>query len=367
MPLEGQPIYLSASLPNGSQTKVPYEGTAPTTSNPLNVDVWASTTEKVFKDERKNGSEDAGWIVSIHTSGHFQSGEPQLLSQAVYPPPRQGSEGSYTAEPVFFVAMYPQSDGDGKRWSTADGTQAVYTFTGCEDVMFAPQVSGAYDTQEQNQIVKNSPTLAFEHLLTRFTVKMGIVLEEGEKLLDVQEAWGKVTDIKIQAYNSSGGNVESLNTVTVDLSKGANFDYGNDIAFSYINAQGEQASAIGSSMDFYSLGTNGKFPGSNGFLLTEQIDSVAYVMCAPVVATAATGNYEYVITVNTKNRGEQTIELDLMKPATSGSGTELFTGLTRGKHFGITLKFKKGSAIATVATVADWENGGYGTGEIEDL
>ncbi len=372
MPLEGQPVYLSVSLPDGSQTKVPYEGSAPTTSNPLNVDVWASTTEKVFLHkldpstgrplDGKNNT--TGNEVAIHTSGHFQSGEPQLLSQAVYPPPRQGAEGSYTADPVFFVAMYPQSI-DGRSWSTANGTQAAYTFTGCEDVMFAPQVSGAYDTQEQNQVVKNSPELAFRHLLTRFTVKMGIVLEEGEKLLDVQNAWGRVKDIKIQAYNSQGGNVEALNTVTVDLSKGASFNYGNDIAFSYKNAQGAVASAIGSSMDFYSLGTNGKFPGSNGFLLTEQIDSVAYVMCAPVVATA--GDYEYVITVETENRGEQTIELDLMKPAASGTGTDLFTGSTRGKHFGITLKFKKGSAIATVATVTDWKNGGYGTGEIEDL
>ena len=51
---EGQPIYLSVRVPEMSLTKVPYEGSAPTTSNPLNVDVWASTTSAVFKNDNKN-------------------------------------------------------------------------------------------------------------------------------------------------------------------------------------------------------------------------------------------------------------------------------------------------------------------------
>ena len=82
-------------------------------------------------------------------------------------------------------------------------------------------------------------------------------------------------------------------------------------------------------------------------------------MCAPV--TAITDSHEYVINVETKERGQQQILLDLKK-----SATEYFTGSTRGKHFGVILKFKKGRAVATVAKVTPWVNGGYGSGEIED-
>ncbi len=343
--LEGRPIYLSATLPAASQTKVPYEAGAPTTSDPLHVAVWASTTEKEFKDEDKNGSDAYNHVVAIHTEGHFQSGDPQLLAQAVYPPPREGAIGSYTADPVYFVAMHPQNN-----WATDDGTQATYTFKGCEDVMFAPQVSGSYDLQDQSQIVTSTPQLRFEHLLTRFTVKMGIELETGENLLDVKDAWGDITDLKIQSYNIDGY-MENLNKVSVDLSKGEGFDYDTDVAFTGLRD---------GSMDFYTLGTDESFPRNGKYQLTDQIDSVAYVMCAPVTATTA--GPEYVITVTTAKRGPQELMLDLEKTGVSNAGT----GSTRGNHFVVTIKFKRGRTIATVADITEWMNGGYGTGNIED-
>ena len=355
---EGQPIYLTATLPEEGLTKVPFEGSAPTTSNPLNVAVWASTISATFKDEGHDGSAVYDHKVSIHTEGHFQSGEPQLLSQAIYPPPRQGSSGAYTADPVYFVAMHPLTD-----WSTTDGTEAVYKFSGCEDVMYAPQVSGAYDTNEQSEVVTNSPTLDFKHLLTRISVKMGIQLGEDENLMDVQNAWGDVTGLKIQAYNRTGDFLEGPNTVTIDLAQGSSFDYSTGLTFSYRNSEGNEVSSLGTAMSFYSKGTDEIFPPSVGFTLTEQITEVAYVMCAPVDATDAdaAGNHEYVVTVTTENRGDQEVVLDLRE-----SDAKMFSGSTRGKHFGVTLKFKKGSAIATVAEVSEWVNGGFGTGDIED-
>lgn len=354
--LRGQPIYLSVSLPDDPLTKTPFEGSAPTTTNPLNVSVWASTTSSIYENKGWDGSAANSHKVAIHTYGHFQSGAPQLLSQAIYPPPRVGESGTYTADPVYFVAMYPQSSSQ-KLWTTTDGKLASYTFTGCEDLMFAPQVWGAYDTQVQDQVVNVSPLLVFEHLLTRISVKMGIVLEEGENRLDVQNAWGKVTDIKIQSYDSRGGGIlEGLNSVTVDLSQGESFDYDTDLIYEYAGA----GSSIGTSLNFFCMGSDIQFPGSADLLLTEQMEEVAYVMCAPVVAT--TESHEYLITVTTEHRGDQQIVLDLMENA---SGDQ-FEGSTRGKHFGVTLKFKKGSAIATTAVVNEWKNGGYGAGEIED-
>lgn len=342
---DGQPIYLSVSLPASPLTRIPYVGSAPTTSNILHVDVWASTTRNQFRNEGKDGSAADGNVVAIHTKGHFQSGEPQLLSQAVYPPPRQGAQGAYTADPVYFVSMYPQG------WTTDDGSRATYVFTGCEDVMFAPQVSGTYDLEEQNQIVTSSPKLRFEHQLTRFTVQLVAVPEDGETLQDVRDAWGEITGLHIRSYNPAGY-IESLNRLTVDLSKGEGFSHDSDVIFS-----GQQDGGLG----FFALGTDDAFPTeSDRYTLTDQADSVAYVMCAPVIAT--TQCHEYVITVMTGNRGEREIELDLQKTATSDSGE----GTTRGNHFLITLKFKKGRAVAMVAAVEEWKNGGYGTGNIED-
>lgn len=361
---EGQPIYLRAFLSEIYQTKTPYEGTTPTMSNPLNVDVWASTTADIFKNEGWTGHDDGKGhkgMVSIHTQGHFQSGDPQLLSQAIYPVPESGN----VPAPVYFVSMHPQSTED-KAWTTPSseenkGKIASYTFTGCEDLMFAPQVSGTYDTGDQGQIVTNSPTLAFKHLLTRFTVKMGITLGTGENLMDVQNAWGPVTDLKIQAYNSQSGALEALNTVTIDLTKGESFSYDSDLAYSYVDKTNPNASSIGSCMDFYSIGKDVKFPEGNSYVLTDQKPELAYVMCAPVEASAEDGMYEYLLTVTTQKRGEQEIILDL-----KNTDATYFSGSTRGKHFGITLNFKKGSAIVTVVNVNEWENGGYGSGDIED-
>lgn len=344
--VEGQPIYLSVSLPSSPLSKVPYVGSAPTTSNPLRVDVWASTTQNQFRNEGKDGSAAHDNVVAIHTKGYFQSGDPQLLSQAVYPPPREGAQGAYTADPVYFVSMHPQN------WTTTDGSQAIYTFSGCEDVMFAPQVSGAYDLEEQNQVVTSSPELKFDHLLTRITVQMGAVLEDGESLQDVRDAWGEIKGLHIRSYNPAGY-LENLNTVTVDLTEGTgDFSYDADVTFTGLTS---------GSMGFFALGTDEAFPTSdNRYTLTDQIDSVAYVMCAPVMATAQ--DHEYVITVDTENRGEHELELDLKKTAASDSGV----GSTRGNHFLVTLKFKKGRAVAMVAAVEEWVNGGYGTGNIED-
>ena len=256
--LEGQQIYLTASVSDMQLTKVPFEGTAPTTSNPLNVDVWASTVSSKFLDEKKTGKEEDERVVSIHTGGHFQSGEPQLLSQAIYPAPStSGGQGA----PVYFVAMHPQSK-DGSKWTTKDGKQADFSFRGCEDVMFAKQVSGSYDTNEQDQQVINSPTLQFEHLLTLITVKMGLELEEGANLDDVRQAWGNVVGMQIQLYDKTLETGYSANKVTIDLSKGEAFSYDDDLRFEKnLNK-----------MNFYVSQTDDQFPSdSDGFQLSERM------------------------------------------------------------------------------------------------
>jgi hypothetical protein len=218
--------------------------------------------------------------------------------------------------------------------------------------MYAPKVSGAYDVEEQTQIVTKSPKLKFAHLLTRFTVKMGLELEEGEAILDAKEAWGKITSLGIQSYNKGGNYGENLNQVTIDLSAGQGFDYGEDVSFEGVP---------GERMSFYALGSNDTFPSGDGYELTEHIDSVAYVMCAPVDASAS--GPDYVIILETEKRGMQELNIELEKTIKPSDTEE---GSTRGNHFVVTLKFKKGRAIASVVNVTPWKNGGYGSGDIND-
>lgn len=331
-PTQGQPIYLSAALSGSAETKVPFVGTAPDESNPLEVAVWASTTDNVFLNTGNNGSDGT---VAIHTAASFRDSGPQLLRGVVYPSSQvQGGE----APAVHFVAMHPQDS-----WNTDDGTKAMFTFNGSQDVMFASRVSGAYDAD--GQPAANVLELGFEHLLTRITIKMGVELKDGDELTDVLDAWGRIKHLEIQEADQ-----KIRDKVSIDLSKGDGFNFDTDIEF---------AESSASSLLFYKLGTDEKFPGEQWYELTEAIDSVAYVMCPPVNLGDGA---EYQINFETENKGQQSLELDLEKTASQQDGT----GSTRGCHYLVTLKFKRGRAITPEVEVIEWENGGYGTGYIED-
>lgn len=333
-------IYLSAGIGETVMTRAPYlpqdeSGQTlhvPTTDNPLDVSVWASTTTNVFPNSGLNGS---NGYVAIHTHAHFQSGDPQLLGEAVYP---KGQN------PVYFVGLHPQSVADSK-WTTTDTnhTHAQYTFTGKEDVMFAPQISGYY-----NLAYASSPTFHFHHLLTLLRIKMVADVEENdiEKKEAVRDAWGKITNLTIS----------SKNKVIVDLSSdstGVVFENPTD-------------------MSLYKTGTDEVFPKAEGdFIPTTEMD-VAYVMCAPVMAAYKDDLGEelvpeYTLHIRTVNR-----ELDIPIDLKWNSGTEeasYFTGTTMGRQFSLLLNFKMGNIISVAAEISlqghsDWFTHGTGT---EDL
>ena len=112
-------------------------------------------------------------------------------------------------------------------------------------------------------------------------------------------------------------------------------------------------------MSFYKLGTDDPF---QDYTLTSQIDSVAYVMCAPVVKNDV--HPEYILLIDTEKRGVQELKFDVQQNAKPSSAE---TDSTRGNHFVVTLKFKKGRAVVSDVKVADWENGGFGIGNLDDI
>jgi hypothetical protein len=90
---------------------------------------------------------------------------------------------------------------------------------------------------------------------------------------------------------------------------------------------------------------------------------VAYVLCAPVIATASavvggvdTPTAEYTLHIETSRR-KVSLPIDLRINDTSGG---YYTGSTRGKYFTLNLTFKMGNTIVVSSKVQDWALGGFG-------
>ncbi len=327
-------IYLRAMVEGTTATtRVPYILTAPERNNPLNVAVWASTTQHVFT--HTDGANGKNGTVALHTTANFTNGSEQLLNEAVYPKATSG-----TTSTVYFVGLHPQAG-----WTTADGQTATHAtvIDGKTDVMFAPKISGTYGGNTDNT---TWPTFKFHHLLTWLRIQMVAESEE------VSKAWGKVTGLTIQ----------SKKEISIDLSK-EEANIANAATFS-----GDI------DLNFYRTDADVTFPGTDGYLLKgpygstdykPYIEEVAYVLCAPVEATekdTETENKttEYTLTVTTERR-TVTVDVDLM----DGDGS-YFDKSTRNHQFVLLLKFKMGDNISVIAQPVDWKTGGLGSGELKE-
>lgn len=338
VPTHGEGIRLSIDVENNLMTRTPYTGSKPTEHNPLTAAVWASTTADIYKNENKNGMIQDGsnpnGDVATFTVANFTNSSGQLIEQIIYP---------QAGRPVYFIAFHPSSG-----WKhNPDGHLSAFTFTGCEDVMFAPQIQGEY----VNNVTKDWPTLKFHHLLTWLRV---CVKAESDL---VSQDWGKIRSLK----------VKSRNTVAIEFDK----EYFNDED----NTDNEKFEFSSSSdnnsdvtLDFFKTGDNAIFVNKDVENTWYTIPSgdkyteVAYVLCESKTATAtnAAGNktYEYTLIVETENRTVE-IPVDLMK------GSECFEGYTRKNQFILNLTFKKAYNVSISATITDWRAGGMGLVDLD--
>ena len=348
-------IYLSAGVGETVSSRAPYYSTdgngnalsAPTGTHPLNVSVWASTVSGSYPDSNLNGS---NGTVAIHTEAHFQSGDPQLLGEAIYPKAQGGGE----AKDVYFIGLHPLSD----TWTASNGNEdASYTFSGKEDVMFAPQISGTYGTE-----FNNSPKFHFHHLLTWLRIKMVADLTETDvfKKEAIATAWGKIKSLTL---------LEQQKTVTINnVGEVTKETLSSHVIFSGTSAE----------IPLYQLGTNDEvFPAMDNYMIPTTETEVAYVMCAPVE-----GKYqhtvngeevlkpEYILHIETDGRGELDIPIDL-KVNDDNVEASYFTGSTMGKQFTILLNFKMGDVISVSTEISvggdtDWFTHGTGTGDLTE-
>lgn len=340
-------IYLRAAVDNTIvMSRAPFSQSTPTAKNPLKVAVWASTEWYKFENSSTSGT--VGNVVALHTSANFSDGEEQLLNDAVYP---------VDGTKVFFVGLHPTNESNTVWTTDAAASTATMTFTGCEDVMFAPQISGVYG-ENTGETEKEWPTFKFRHLLTclRVTVK-----SEGEA---VSEAWGKLQSLQLKSTKGK--------TVTIDLTRtydptnpDKDIDLNTCVAFSTSEF----------TYDLYKTGSDTKYENQSFTLPYKNQDytEVAYVLCAPVEATVNQADQlpvvvrtsEYTLIVTTDNRRVE-VPIDLKETdSETESGIKYFSGSTMNHQFIVNLLFKMGNKVSVKAKVADWQLGGISNGVLD--
>ena len=174
-----------------------YTGTVPSNENNLEAAVWFSLTSGKYPN---NPSDDTD--LPIHTSINYVSGTATFPDDKSYTPKYPTS-----ADPVYCVGFYPNDTG----WTTnQDFSVATHTINGKQDLMFAPQISGNWNSHFQSQ--------RFRHLLTWLKVCVCTTSPEAGSY------WGKLTKISLKAVPQS---------LTIKLSKEEADDFNLKSAVEY--------------------------------------------------------------------------------------------------------------------------------------
>lgn len=320
-----RPVTFSVTIENsGDETKSPYTLTVPTAKDSLTAAIWASTTKGSYEGtQKKEPNPDSTNVVDYHNSTCFTSGTRQLLDHQLFYPYKDG----HNTDSVFFVAFCPRSQ-DGWAVEQAAGQTkhnvARFQFDGKTDVMFAQERGNCFDFSSRDL------SLSFRHVLT--WLRFNVVADE-----DAIEAWGKVKKITIH----------SNNVIKINVTKNTCEFSQEDKSFpTYITHKGNF--------------TNTEFE-DQAIELTTSAQEVAYTLCGAVNASAGGSDNEYTVDIETEYRPSTTVAINLK--AANGSN---FAGLTEGKQFTVTLRFKLGDNITTSATVSEWKNGGIGVAPIEE-
>lgn len=347
---EGALVYLSAIAESNTTTRTPYQYTAPNENEDgvLRTAIWASSYGNdqdgyKYPNKGENGKKDLQGNdvqeVAIHATANFNSKDPQLLNEAVYP---------HSGEKVFFIGLHPQ-EGWNINSENEENNKASFTFDGSQDLMFAPRRYGSYYVQENTFIALN---LEFKHLLTWFKV---FIKAENE---DAVRAWGKIKTMTIT----------SKTKVEIDLSDQKSGATEKNVTTEYFDFSKCTFSADGW-LPLHKAGSDEVFPDSNGYTLTTTSnDMVAYVLCAPVKGVKTTVENlidvtvpEYTLYIETDTRKiELPIDLKLDEDT-------YFTGEARdarGKYFTLNLTFRMGNTVLVTAQAEDWKLGGTGNAEL---
>lgn len=308
-------ITLCARVLNDTgETKAPYELDVPTAENPVTAAIWASTTSKSYQGSQTSEPGPEATKIDYHNSTCFTSGTKQLLDHQLFYPENKA--------PVYFVGFCPRSESGWAVEGEPVYNIARYEFDGKTDVMYASETSNTIEYSSMDL------QLEFRHVLT--WLRFNVVADK-----EAIEAWGRLKKITVVSNKQVKINV-SNNTCA--------FDQVNNEFSTYCTAKG--------------VFTDTKF-AEQLIELTTSPQEVAYTLCAAVDAGAADGENEYTINIETEYRPDTNVSINL-KAANNAD----FSGLTEGRQFTVTLRFKLGDNITASACVSEWKNGGIGVAPI---
>ena len=159
-------------------TGTPYSGSAPSETDSLNAAVWFSTTPGLFPHAPKFPA-----YLPCRTTINFKS---ESLTYADYDENPKDNDPAISLkypnnnDPVYCIGLHPASG-----WKSDNGVQISHAITGAEDLMFADQITGTWNS--------HFPKQQYSHLLTWIKINFCAMTMEAAR------QWGGVTEITISS------------------------------------------------------------------------------------------------------------------------------------------------------------------------
>ena len=278
-------------------TGTPYSGSAPSETNPLNAAVWFSTTPGVFTHEPAYPA-----YLPCRTTMEFEG---ESVTYADYDEDPTDNDPAISLKypnnnnPVYCIGLHPASG-----WNSDNGVKISHAITGAEDLMFADQITGTWNS--------HFPKQQYSHLLTWVKINFCAMTMEAAR------QWGGVTEITIS----------SKDKLEIDLAE-----------------TGEKVSYVGNDIKITT------FEKADGLLPSLTSTEAGSVLCSPAT--------QYTVKIKTTNYPDGKVipviltDLDYQPLASSSEAV--------GKLFIISLYFSPFNVIEGTCTLNYWN------GQNEDL
>lgn len=180
-----EPVGLRVGFDNATKSAAvaeAYVDSIPSASNPLEADIWFSTTKNTFVGKQEASVDYSS--IDVHTKIIYYGPtitvpQPYDGEHFIHYPPSHGK--------VYCVGLYPQ----GKWIAAADGKSATAAIDGKTDLMYANQKEGSDD----NSLSKTRQI--YKHKLTWIKVRVyGRELATGD-------TWGKIKKISVKSESKA--------------------------------------------------------------------------------------------------------------------------------------------------------------------
>lgn len=358
-------IKLSSAVGSIAQTRTSYDLTTPTTAVPFEATVLVSKVANLYPAANLlNGSAYKVIFTDATTPTGFSDG---TNPTPVYYP-ADGTD-------VYLWGLYPYgkcvtTSPAASEWLIGGGgATAQYTFTGKEDVMYAPEIK-SNKTEVKTAVNYANTKLNFKHLLTKLIVKA-----KGDAA--AVSAFGDITDITLVAVGAAAPTANIANKVKIDLGTDATLATPATHAFTGTEASfpfyiydvlTTPATPTQTNNAFAAL-TSGTTPAAITVPLSTDYangQEIAYSMVQPIDVAAPGGTTAYLLKVKTTKGEAAGFNVPVvLKDATSTSGTPVeFTGSTASKTFTIQLTFSA-AEIKSIVAVGQWVPQGNSDIEIQ--